>query len=157
MPHAIVLEQFGGPEALSWREVDPISVLNHDGDWFLHAYCHSAESMRTFRVDRIDRLELTDVEFEPPVDVPAPRVDPGRDGREVRVRLPVSARWITEAHPVIDVVEEGASIVATFSIVGDVFLERVLLRAGVGAEVLEPAELADMGRGAAARLLARYS
>ena len=39
----------------------------------------------------------------------------------------------------------------------DVFLERVMLRAGAGAEVLDPEDLRDLGPAAASRLLERYS
>ena len=144
-------------DVVTTRRVDPVSVLNHDGDWFLHAYCHRADAMRTFRIDRIDRLETTDVEFERPTDIPAPRVDPGHDGRAVRVRLPRHARWITEAYPMTEVIDDGDDVVATFAIVGDVFLERVMLRAGAGAEVLDPEDLRDLGPAAASRLLERYS
>lgn len=144
-------------DVVTSRRVDPVSVLNHDGDWFLHAWCHRAQAMRTFRVDRIDRLVVSDDGFEPPTDVPPPRVAPGRDGTDVTIRLPPNARWITEAYPMTAVVPgHDGTVDATLSVVGEVFLERVLLRAGAGAIVLDPPEFVDLAPAAAQRLLERY-
>jgi proteasome accessory factor C len=73
------------------------------------------------------------------------------------VVLPESARWVVEAYPVesVDDTDDGrlrVTIVAS----GPRWLERVLLRAGAGAEVLDPPEWIDLGSSAARRLLALY-
>jgi proteasome accessory factor C len=41
------------------RTVDPIAVDSRDEVWFLRAWCHTRQALRTFRVDRIETLEVT--------------------------------------------------------------------------------------------------
>lgn len=48
------------------REVDPYGIGNVAGRWYLHGYCHLREDRRTFRVDRIHRIDLTDKSFTRP-------------------------------------------------------------------------------------------
>jgi proteasome accessory factor C len=46
------------------RRVDPLRLDSDDDDWYLRAWCHSRQSVRTFRLDRIDGLALTDKAIE---------------------------------------------------------------------------------------------
>jgi len=63
-----------------------------------------------------------------------------------------------EQYPVDSVTERSKGVVdATFAVSSERWLERLLLRAGTDAEVIEPMEYAALGRDAARRLLARYS
>jgi len=41
------------------RTVDPIAVDSRDEVWFLRAWCHTRHALRTFRVDRIETIEVT--------------------------------------------------------------------------------------------------
>jgi proteasome accessory factor C len=75
----------------------------------------------------------------------------------VTVRLRPAARWIVEEYPVEAVTElADGRVEARFAVVSERWLERMLLRAGVDAEVVEPRRWRDLGRRAAARLLERY-
>ena len=49
------------------RHVDPYGLARL-GPWYLVAYCHLRQDMRTFRVDRIRRVDVTDTEFRKPAD-----------------------------------------------------------------------------------------
>lgn len=146
-------------DELSVREIDPYAVANHDGDWFVQAWCHRVDALRTFRVDRIEAASPTGVLFEAPdAEIAPPRFGPGEDGREVVIKLPPTGRWVVETYPTRSVVPtpDGGWVV-TLAIAGDVFLERLMLRAGPDAQVLDPPELADVARLAARRVLAaRY-
>jgi proteasome accessory factor C len=42
------------------RTVDPIALDSRDEVWFLRAWCHTRQALRTFRVDRIETIEVTD-------------------------------------------------------------------------------------------------
>ncbi len=76
----------------------------------------------------------------------------------VTLRLKPAARWVIEQYPVDSVVERTRGVVdATFAVTSERWLERLLLRAGTDAEVLEPAEYASLGVEAAKRVLARYT
>ncbi len=53
------------------RRVDPYALAFRSGWWYLVGYCHLREGMRTFRVDRIRRLELLAEPFQRPADFDA--------------------------------------------------------------------------------------
>jgi proteasome accessory factor C len=42
------------------RRVDPLRVESVDADWYLRAWDHSREAVRTFRIDRVDGVRTTD-------------------------------------------------------------------------------------------------
>ena len=46
------------------RHADPLRIESVDSDWYLRAWCHLRTAVRTFRLDRISDLELTDVPIE---------------------------------------------------------------------------------------------
>lgn len=43
------------------RMVDPLRIESMDADWYLRGWCHLREAVRTFRLDRITHLRVTDV------------------------------------------------------------------------------------------------
>lgn len=150
----------------SERTVDPWQVVAEQGQWYLRGYCHRAEGERIFRLDRVSRAVL----LEGAVDHPSPPGEPVRyQGVEAdpRVVLEVTAEagWVAEAYPV-DHVErlEGGEADArplriTLPVTGRAWLERLLLRLGPDARVLElDGRLGGAGAAAdvADRVLARY-
>lgn len=44
---------------LERRRVDPLRVESVDNDWYLRGWCHLREALRTFRLDRISKIEIT--------------------------------------------------------------------------------------------------
>lgn len=56
------LSSRGGHEA---RHVDPIRIESVDRDWYLRGWCHLRGAMRTFRLDRMSGLRVTDVPTGP--------------------------------------------------------------------------------------------
>jgi predicted DNA-binding transcriptional regulator YafY len=55
---------FAGEE--SEREVSPLGLVVHRGRWYLAAFDHGRDDLRTFRVDRMSRTELADAAAVPP-------------------------------------------------------------------------------------------
>jgi proteasome accessory factor C len=49
------------------RTVDPLRIDSDNNDWYLRGWCHLRESIRTFRLDRIDGLTRTGapIAFQP--------------------------------------------------------------------------------------------
>lgn len=142
------------------RVITPRQVYADRGNWYVTATDHRTESLRTFRLDRIESLEATG-ELGEPTDEPLP--EPGHwfiDGGMPRVtlRLAPSARWVVESYPLDDVSEPDGEgwVVARLPVASDRWLERVLVRLGDRAQVVEPAHYGELGRAAAARILARY-
>jgi proteasome accessory factor C len=138
------------------REVEPHVVYQRRGRWYVDAHCHRAGGTRRFRIDRISELADSGERFEPVRAAPPAEVfEPPADARTVVLDLPASARWVVEAYPA-EVEEVGGRLRVTLRAVGAAWLERLLLRVGPDARVVEPADLADVGAAAARRLLDQY-
>jgi proteasome accessory factor C len=143
------------------RELTPRRVFHERGEWYVAGDDHRSGESRTFRVDRIESLDRTGTFDDPPVgaEVPGSSVGWAADGSlpRVTVRLQPAARWVIEEYPVDSMKElSGGVVEARFAVVSERWLERVLLRSGVDAKVVEPARWRDLGKRAAARVLARY-
>lgn len=144
----------------SERVVDPVAVVGDRGHWYLQALDHGVGEERWFRIDRIEKLEETgdptSSELPAPTDVPD-WLAQFADAAVVRLRIDIDGAWMTERYPVITTEPDGtAHLVVELPVLSRRWLERLLLRLGPGAEVLEPDEWRDVGRAAAERVLARY-
>lgn len=49
----------------SERKIEPFALYTTQGNWILIAFCRDKEDFRAFRLDRIQRLQLTSEYFEP--------------------------------------------------------------------------------------------
>jgi predicted DNA-binding transcriptional regulator YafY len=56
----------GTARPASRRTVDPYGLVFHAGHWYLVAYDHRREEVRSFRVDRMIALDVTEETFEAP-------------------------------------------------------------------------------------------
>ncbi|KAA0234300.1 MAG: Protein PafC [Acidimicrobiales bacterium] len=144
-------------DELTTRQVDPFQVFYAEGAWYAVCADDSSGSIRRFRLDRVERCRDTGVTFEP---VPGAGslglevFDPPEDVTTVQLRLPPSARWVTD-YVGVRLVEAGDDhLVVELGAVGVVWLERLLLR--TGGEVVEPEELRGLTGEVARRVLARY-
>jgi proteasome accessory factor C len=141
------------------RTIDPYRVTSDEGQWYVSGWCHSAGAVRLFRVDRISTADVLDTRFEPPATPPPDsRFRPMVDDPRVVIDLPPDARWVAEQYPV-EALEEtaGGGIRVTMAISARPWLDRLLLRLGPDASVIEgPAELRTAGVDASRRILRRY-
>jgi predicted DNA-binding transcriptional regulator YafY len=143
------------------RVVEPLDVVSLDGHWYLDAYCHRAEGVRRFRVDRIRRVRPAG---RPVIAGPAGLAGeaafvPGPGAEKATLELRADARWVADSVPVLAREEgPGAAVRVTLAVGGRAWLERLLLQAGPRARVLAPPWLATAGPEAATRLLgSRYA
>ena len=146
------------------RDVDPLRLFTSDGHWYLEGWCRRAEGMRTFRLDRIESVELLDVRAEIPQD--AQRTDlsrgffaPSPDAPQVRLRVQQAAFWIIDYYPCFDVERSDDGEHADVSLVlGDGrWLRRLLLQLGRDAQVLAPAAVRAQVADEARRALDAYA
>jgi len=147
-----------GRDEQTTRVVDPYTVFSAAGQWYLSAYCHSADDDRLFRVDRVRAARLLDS----PVDRAhsgGPAVySPRDDDPRVTLDLDAPARWVTEQYPIEEQVEtKRGRLRVRLAVSERAWLERLLLRLGPDGRVVDgPADLAEAGKGAARRILDRY-
>ncbi|MGZ4736373.1 MAG: helix-turn-helix transcriptional regulator [Acidimicrobiia bacterium] len=147
-----------GRDALTTRRIDPGPPFFALGEWYTDAYDHLRGESRMFRVDRIRSVRATDETF-PAVPAGAPNAvyNPRADDQRVTLELPASASWIAEDLPAESVEElPGGGQRVVLAVSETAWLERLLLRAGPEARVVDPPELVDVGPAAARRLLVRY-
>lgn len=148
------------------RRADPYRLYYHDDYLYLIAYCHMNREVRTFRVDRIQALEVTDRPFERFMYFRiedffhgAFGVYRGKAEPVVLVFEPGAARWVRERrwHPSqkIDPLKGGKIRMHLDLAVTPDFAQWVR---GFGPEVVveKPEHLARQIRDAAWRLLDRY-
>jgi predicted DNA-binding transcriptional regulator YafY len=79
------------------REVDPYALAHVGGAWYLRGHDHLRDSVRTFRLSRMDDLAVLETRFERPPFTPMRA--PGLDERPVEVRILFDrsvARWVRE-------------------------------------------------------------
>jgi proteasome accessory factor C len=155
-----------GRDELTTRRIDPRSVFAAAGQWYVDAYCHRAEDDRLFRVDRVRGVRPTGERF----DVAAagatgaagsggsPGIfNPRPSDRRVTLLLNASAAWVPESYPTESVEEMPEGRLKVVLVASErAWLERLLLRLGPAAEVLDPAEVRVEAAEAARRLLVRY-
>lgn len=151
---------------VSERTIDPYALALQWGNWYLVGQCHLRDELRTFRVDRIQKVESTDETFE----VPA-----GFSAREHLLRMAqerpatyyrVAVRFDPEvAHIVRERQEEwqdlaehdDGSVTLAFDASDLAWPSRWVLTYQDKATVLGPPELAARVRDAAQAIAARYA
>ncbi|PWT97117.1 MAG: YafY family transcriptional regulator [Terriglobia bacterium] len=50
----------------SRREIEPYGIVHMDGRWYVIGRCRMRQALRTFRLDRVSELEVSDETFERP-------------------------------------------------------------------------------------------
>ena len=147
-----------GRDGHSTRVVQPWKVFNSGGQWYMNGWCERAESERLFRVDRITRADLEDGMFTPPsgrTGGTPPVFQPAADDPVVVLDLAPPVHWIAEQYPNEEVqARPGGVLRVTLKSGQRAWLERLLLRAGPHAEVVEGD--ASLRADAASRVLRRY-
>lgn len=147
-------------DARTQRAVDPYRVFAADGAWYVFGHCHLAGGERLFRVDRIAAAELLDERFEPPAaDSPPALFAPDPSAPRVTLDLPPSAQWVVDTYPVEAVTPQpDGRVRVRLAVASRIWLERLLLRLGADAAVVESTDpsLHDLAAQAARRVLERY-
>ena len=147
---------------VSQRRVTVRSVHWQRGHWYIDAEDDTHDGdRRSFRVDRIRSLVPTG-EFVAVVPEQAPHrpfFDNPSQGVPVVLDLPRSAEWVTEEYHCTGVSENGDGSLRVSMIARNDprWLGRLLLRAGSGSRVVQPAEWAGLQAATARGVLARYS
>jgi proteasome accessory factor C len=137
-----------GRDESTERDVDPMRVISFDAQWYLEGWCHRAEDVRLFRLDRIETLTILDEDGTPPAtaeprDLDAGVFIPHADDRLVKLELGPGAVWVGDYYPTESLERTpGGGAVVTLRTADTAWLRRLMWRLGSQARVLEPAELA---------------
>lgn len=61
-----ILYHKSGEKQLNYRLVDPYRIIYWNNKWYVIGFCHLRDDIRSFRVDRIESLMLTENKFNRP-------------------------------------------------------------------------------------------
>lgn len=145
----------------SAREIDPYGVGALYGRWYVHGWCHLRQDRRTFRVDRIRRIDVLTETFEPPedIDVIATIEDSlamARSEWSIEVEIDATCEQVREHVPrrfaVLEPLEDGRTRLRASSSSLGWFAWRVS-SLPFRMTVVSPPELRDAFRAAGERLL----
>jgi proteasome accessory factor C len=139
------------------RTVDPVKVHIADGEWYLQGWCHLREAMRTFNLDRVSDLVLTDIPIEHGGEPVPALFEPGEHDVIARLRFPESVApllgdYLERAE--VDTVD-GVST-AIMRVADEQSLKRLAGRRGGDVEILEPLAARDAAAAWALAGLAQY-
>lgn len=144
------------------RDVDPMRVVSLEGRWYLEGWCHRAQEVRLFRLDRIEELAILEQDGTPPegarpraTDSGAFRASPG--DVLVELELTPAAAWVAEHFPVESAErrEDGSQLVQLRA-ADTAWVRRLVWRLGGAARVVSPPELAAEIRSGADQALQAY-
>ena len=144
------------------RDVDPMRLVSLDGRWYLEGWCHRADDVRLFRLDRVIEAVELDVEGTPPAravgrDLDSSLFRPSPDDLLVTLELGPQARWVAEYYPVESSTETTEGTLTVQLRTAEVgWLRRLMVRLGGTARVVDPPELADEVAAWAEQAVAAY-
>ncbi|MDZ4782172.1 MAG: WYL domain-containing protein, partial [Planctomycetia bacterium] len=130
-------------------QINPLGIAQHRGSLYVVAWSHDHGEVRTFKLDRIDAVEVSGLPFQRPAGFDVRQYLSGSFGVfhaagdvAVRVRFaPAVARYVQEgrwhASQRLTPQKDG-SLLADFRLSGFEEIKRWLLSFGKHAEVLEP-------------------
>jgi len=152
----------------STRLVNPYQVVVREGKWYLDGWCHRANGLRRFQVDRVQAVRPTGRRAENVGSLSEPEREAlsrpeaflgASEAVVATIVLPSEARFAVEGL-VTDGLEEigEGRLMATIPVSdAEGWFGRLLLLLGPEAEVIDPPALVDAGARAARRALARYN
>lgn len=150
------------------REISPQRLVHYRDNWYVDAYCHKSEGLRTFAVDAIRAAELREGRAK---EVPAAELDEhlgsgygifaGKEVEWATLRFSAeAARWVSAQawHPKQRAcTEKDGSYVLEIPYANDRELLMEILKFGADVEVLGPASLRDRVAAALGGALTRYA
>ena len=162
-----MLYRTGRTGAESERELDPYRVWYRGGGLYVIGHDHQSGEIRTFAVDRIQRIEATDTRFETRDDFDFDAYTASSFGviaePATRVRIVFESSWATYVeehtwHPSqkLEALPDGR-LELSMEVGGIAELRSWVLSFGAGAEVLEPETLRGDVRRELETAMARYA
>ncbi|GAA6526845.1 WYL domain-containing protein [Intrasporangium sp. DVR] len=144
------------------RDVDLMRIVNLDGQWYVEGWCHRANAVRFFRVDRVAAATVLDQDGTPPPEARPRELDdevfvPSDSDLTVVIEARPDAAWIADYYPNEGIERApGASVRVTLKVADPALVRRLILRLGGEARVVSPPELIEAVADEARAALAHY-
>lgn len=147
-----------GRNPLSHPTVEPMRLRVVGGFAYLDAWSRTRAGWRSYRLDRIEALIVTEEVYSPRRGLPDVEDDWFDDvSQRLELELKPSAQWVSEYYPVIARDEQEGHICVTFPMASQRWASALLLR--LGAEVLRVSDdhVARAAASDACKALKHYS
>ncbi len=139
------------------RTVDPVKVHIADGQWYLQGWCHLREAMRTFHLDRVSDVQLTDIAITHGGDTVPELFEVSETDVIVEVRFaPELLPLMPASLDRTSVVADGERRAGRVRVADERSLKRLAARHGGQVEVLAPESARTAAAAWAAAGLAQY-
>jgi proteasome accessory factor C len=147
------------------RRVAPLEVFLDQDHWYLRAHDLEAQAERTFRLDRLDQVVVTDQSHQI---VATPRDDwfaHSEERRKVTLQIDPAWLWVLEQYPGVGIgVSPTGQVVqhadwVNVEVVANTerWMQRLLVRLGARAIVVTPVDWQHLGPETAQTILRRYA
>jgi proteasome accessory factor C len=152
-----------GRDETTERVVDPMRLVLVEGHSYLEAWCRRVESVRLFRLDRVEGLSLLDEPAGVPATAQSRNLDdglfqPSAHDTVVTLELGPVARWVADYYPIQSSEElPGGGLRVQLRTPDTRWLRRLALQLGAAGRVVDPPELAEAVRADARAALAGYA
>ncbi len=141
------------------RDVDPLQLLTDSDRWFLMGWCHRAQDVRQFRLDRILDLTVleTPADAHPDVELTGRTEPDTASATQVRMQIATRARWFAEQLPGARIRElEEGWFELTVGVVDEAWFGNLVLALGDDVRDVAPPSIAEPLRQRAAAALQAY-
>jgi predicted DNA-binding transcriptional regulator YafY len=132
------------------RKVDPLEIRSERDNLYLVAFCHSAQAVRNFRLDRVE--EVTTLGAAEKSHESLTLVEP--EVISVKIKVLGDRRSISEALSIEEISISGEAVVEIFS---PLWISKAAIAHAPYIELQEPAVVRDSVRDLAENILALYS
>lgn len=139
------------------RTVDPMKVHIATGNWYLQGWCHLRQAVRTFHLDRVSDVALTELPITHGAEPVPALFAPSADDIVVRIRYPRSvAPLLGDYLDRAEIAADGTDDVAALRLPDENGMRRTAARRGGAVEVLDPPEARHAAAAWAEAGLAQY-
>jgi proteasome accessory factor C len=144
----------GVKDEISEREIQPLEIYQANNQTYLSAWCQRSAGDRTFRVDRIQAVEVIEgrtIKYAPTI------VISENQNPVIELLVTKGARqFIEDNRAVIASVEDGDSATVKIQAIDEEWLIRTVIGYGGNIQILTPAKLADEVKKRAQEISALY-
>jgi proteasome accessory factor C len=121
------------------RTVDPVKVHIEGNDWYLQGWCHLRQAMRTFHLERVSEVALTDIPITHGADALPGLFEPGEYDPIVQLRFAAGAQGLVgDFLARAETVTVDGITTATVRVADAQSIKRLVARRGGLVEVVAP-------------------
>lgn len=139
------------------REVDPLRIIAADGYSYLRAWCYRAGGERLFRLDRISRAEILDVDSAEHQNLAERISRTPHAGEQVMLEVTSPAQWVLSEIGASDIEVTQRGVRGTVTVGNAEWFESLLLSLGAGVIAVGAEKYSLAAQQSARRALANYA